>query len=78
MVLTLMKSDGETTELEDIEAEIPEPVHLVWEDDENESLCGLDVSNMAWEQSTEPVTICSACLEARKFVEELEEKLNGE
>lgn len=78
MVLTLMKSDDEITESENIESSDPEPVHLVWEDDENESLCGLDVSNMDWEQSTGPVTICSACLEARKFVEELEEKLSGD
>ena len=47
--------------------------HLVWDDDENESLCGLDVSDYIWENSLFPWDVttpwdCPTCTEVKSFV----------
>lgn len=40
--------------------------HLVWEDDEDESLCGLDVSRVPWEGIV--VKWCPNCANVDRFL----------
>lgn len=40
-------------------------IHYVWEDDENETLCGLDASSKPWVDSG---TLCQGCKEVDFFL----------
>lgn len=43
-----------------------EHTHYVWEDDENESFCGLDLSNKRW--AIVKKVDCTKCLEIDRFL----------
>ena len=62
---------------ETIENVNPDPVHWVWDDDPDESCCGLDMSGSSFVDDEGPEVDCQNCLRAIKFVEELERNLNG-
>lgn len=51
--------------------------HLVWEDNEDESLCGLDVSGFVWEKPIKPWGVtapwdCSLCVQIDSFLKMFE------
>lgn len=48
------------------QALIARNTHYVWDDDENEALCGADVSDRQWAVIT-PVN-CEDCIEVEKFL----------
>jgi hypothetical protein len=55
----------------------PRIIHWVWEDDPDESCCGLDMTGRPFVDDEELPVDCPNCIEAIKFVAWLEENLNG-
>lgn len=53
------------------------PIHWVWDDDPDESCCGLDMTGSSFVDDAGPEVNCQNCLSAIKFAEELERNLNG-
>ena len=47
-------------------SEVKYVTHLVWADDEDESLCGLDVSDIDWEGIV--VRWCPDCIKVERFL----------
>lgn len=56
---------------------VPRPTHWVWDDDPDESCCGLDMTDHPFVDDENLPVNCHNCIEAIKFVEWIEENLNG-